>query len=247
MSLARLTRKHSPWPITLLNVAYKIIAKALALRLQPLLPSLIRTGQTGFIKGRYILDNILLAHEAAYIAIGLGQALALWLLDFEKAFDKVDWAFLLKVLAKVGIPPGFCTWVQILLHQSNSRVVINRCLSKPFGLHRSVRQGCPLAPFLFLFVADSLGYLLDQNMAVHGLSIRNPAAQLSLQVKDSMFADDIILLLDATPSTFKAAEETLGRFCSNTDPSSSVSPEFDKSDINWKHVKTTTKTKLFYR
>jgi len=51
-------------PITLLGSLYKILAKTLARRLQDLLPNVIRPSQTGFVKGRSILDNTFLAQEA---------------------------------------------------------------------------------------------------------------------------------------------------------------------------------------
>ena len=81
-------------PVTLLNSDYKIAAKAIANRLQNLLPKLINSDQTGFLKGRFIGENIrlidgLINHTAARNIPGL-----LMFLDFEKAFDSVEWSFI---------------------------------------------------------------------------------------------------------------------------------------------------------
>ena len=91
-------------PIMILNSAYKILAKALSLRLQPMLETLIHPTQTGFVKGRSILDNIFTFWEAVSLARMRGEPLAVLLLDFEKAYDRVDWAFLEDAMACMGFP-----------------------------------------------------------------------------------------------------------------------------------------------
>jgi hypothetical protein len=92
-------------PITLLGSLYKILAKTLARRLQVFLPNIIRPGQTGFVEGRSILDNTFLAQEAEDWAEESNQHLVLLLLDFEKAFDRIEWSFLFEALAKLDFRP----------------------------------------------------------------------------------------------------------------------------------------------
>jgi hypothetical protein len=89
-------------PITLLGSLYKILAKTLAKRLQIHLPNIVRPNQTGFVEGRSILDNTFLAQEALDWAIESDQDLVMLLLDFEKTFDRIEWGFLFKALAKLG-------------------------------------------------------------------------------------------------------------------------------------------------
>ena len=79
--------------ITLLNDIYKIVAKTIADIMRLLLPSIIHDTQSGFLQDRSIFDNIFLFWEMTALAKHHKQSLAILLLDFEKAYDKVDWTF----------------------------------------------------------------------------------------------------------------------------------------------------------
>ena len=65
-----------------------------SLRLQPMLGSLIHATQTGFVKEHSILDNIFTFWEAILLSRLQETPLAILLLDFKKAYDRVDWSFL---------------------------------------------------------------------------------------------------------------------------------------------------------
>jgi len=85
-------------PISLLNVDYKLLSKALAKRMKLLLPKLIHTNQTGFISGRYRGQNIrLLSDIMEFLDSKKFQGILLFV-DFEKAFDTLEWSFILKTL-----------------------------------------------------------------------------------------------------------------------------------------------------
>ena len=77
-------------PITLLNLSYKIIAKLLARRIADITKNIVSVTQTGFIRGRYILENLITSWEAMNWAKESGQEVAMILLDFEKAYDRVE-------------------------------------------------------------------------------------------------------------------------------------------------------------
>lgn len=102
-------------PIALLNVAYKIYAKALQLRLQPVLSEVISDDQSAFLPGRFILDNIMLTHETIEWARHSRQPLLFLKLDFSKAYDKVDWCFLLEAMTRMGFPNNFMSMIRLLL------------------------------------------------------------------------------------------------------------------------------------
>ncbi|MCO5562907.1 hypothetical protein L7F22_016543 [Adiantum nelumboides] len=77
-------------PITLMSSIYKILAWMITSRLRPFLPDLIHSSQTGFVQDRSILDNVVTFYEAVKWARQTGQPIAIMLLDFEKAYDRVD-------------------------------------------------------------------------------------------------------------------------------------------------------------
>ena len=85
-------------PITLLNDDLKIAAKAIAKRLEPLLPKLIHPDQTGFVKGRYIGENIRLISDVMEYTKVQNIPGILLSLDFRKAFDSLEWPFIMKTL-----------------------------------------------------------------------------------------------------------------------------------------------------
>ena len=87
-------------PITLLNTDYKIAAKAIANRLQNVLPKLINNDQTGFLKGRFIGENIRLTDVLINHTVACNIPGLLMFLDFEKAFDSCEWSFIWKTNAK---------------------------------------------------------------------------------------------------------------------------------------------------
>ena len=99
-------------PISLLNTPYKIIAKILANRMKPLLHHWILPSQTGFVPNRCILDNIFLAFEAIEWTLETKQELSMLLLDFEKAYNWVNWTFLWEVMARMGFtkPGSIRSW-----------------------------------------------------------------------------------------------------------------------------------------
>ncbi|KAL9982000.1 hypothetical protein ACROYT_G010777 [Oculina patagonica] len=89
-------------PLTLLNCDYKLAAKAIANRIKKYLPNVINNDQTGFIKGRFIGENIRLIDSIIRYAKEKNMPGLLLFLDFEKAFDTVEWPFIRKTLEYFG-------------------------------------------------------------------------------------------------------------------------------------------------
>ena len=91
-------------PITLLNTDYKIAAKASANRIKSVLPRLINNDKTGFMKGRFIGENIQVIENNIP---GL-----LLFINFEKAFDSLEWSFIYKSMRFFGFGPSIITWIR---------------------------------------------------------------------------------------------------------------------------------------
>ena len=109
-----LSRLKNWWPISLLNLDYKIATKALALRLKKVLPSIINDAQTGYMEGRFIRENIRLISDILHFTAQQNlEGIALFI-NFEKAFDSLEWDFLLKTLDTFQFGHDFKTWVKIL-------------------------------------------------------------------------------------------------------------------------------------
>lgn len=123
-------------PIALLNVAYKVFAKALQLRLQPILVEVISNDQSAFLPMRYILDNFFLTHETIEYAKSSSQPLLFFKLDFSKVYDKVELRFLFLAMEKMGFPEEFTLMVKLLFINVEASVSINGKEQQNFPLDK---------------------------------------------------------------------------------------------------------------
>ena len=183
--------------INLCNVIYKILSKVIVNRLKPILKSIIFETQSAFVADRLITDNILITFESLYLmktqCSGKTSFMALKL-DMSKAYDKVEWVFLEKILLKMGFQD---TWVDMIMQcimTVSYSILVN---GQPTGLiypSRGLRQGDPLSPFLFLFCAKGLNALLCQaanNKEIRGYFICRV---------DILFVEQVqILLISSLP------------------------------------------------
>jgi hypothetical protein len=142
-------------PISLLGVDYKIASRAIACRLRTVIASVVSPDQTCSVPGRYIGENVRLLTDVIEYVECENQPLALVSLDQEKAFDRVDWTFLLRVLGKMGFGPLFCSWVRAFYSRPQASVMVNGFFTPFFNLSRGVRQGCPLSAPLFVLVSET--------------------------------------------------------------------------------------------
>lgn len=185
--------------------------KFLALRLVHILPKFISITQTGFIKGKYIPENLITTWEAMAWAKCSHQNVALLLLDFKKAYDRVEWKFISMMLQSFGFPSYFCNVVQTFLNDACAQIEINGSISNPFPLSRSIRQGCPFAPTLFVIVAEALFYILRDNTLspkVRGLHLPN-----NDELINSHFSNDTAIFFELSENNLKNLQVKLDLFC----------------------------------
>ena len=176
-------------PITLLNSDYKIAAKAIANRLQNVLPKIINSDQPGFLKGRFIGENI-----AAHNITGL-----LLFLDFKKAFDTVEWSFIWKTLGSFNFGSSLLSWIKLCYRNIESCVLNNGWASNYFIPERGVRQGCPLFPNIFILCAEILANKIRENKDIKGITV------CGNEIKISQYADDTTMILDGSKKSFTSA------------------------------------------
>ena len=149
-------------PITLLNTDYRLLTKILALRLGPILHKHIAPEQTAFLPSRHIGENILLLQLLPQLLRQQGHTAVITFLDFAKAYDTLDRPFLMAAMDTMGVGDGFSSWVNTLLCRTHAVAVVNGFISRPVFFGAGVRQGCPLSPLLYLFVAQALNSWLKQ-------------------------------------------------------------------------------------
>ena len=135
-------------PISLLNVDYKLVSACVSNKIKTVLNSLISETQLGFVSGRYIgecsrLVNDLLCKTEEENIPGI-----LLLLDFEKAFDSLEWNFIEKTLTFLNFGPNIIRSFKTLYNNVSSSIQNNGHLSPFFEVKRGVRQGDPLSPYL---------------------------------------------------------------------------------------------------
>ena len=156
-------------PISLLNVDYKIATKALALRLV----------QTGYIEGRFIGENIRMISDIIHFTAEQNQESIALFIDFEKAFDGSQWAFLSKALDVFQFGNDFKNWVRILYSNISSCTINNGYASSWFKLERGVRQGCPLSRLLFVLPVETLSACIRSCKEIKGIQVANREIKLS--------------------------------------------------------------------
>ena len=178
----------SNWrPITLLNVDFKIAAKAIAKRLEQVLPDLIHPDQTGFVKGRYIGENIRLIADVMEATTTQNLTGVLTSLDLRKAFDSLEWPFIMKTLDCFNFGGDIKRWVYTFYSNIESTVINNGFRTNWFKPSKGVRQACPLSPYLFILSSEILSNKIRQDPNIKGIKIYEN------EIKLSQFADDTTL------------------------------------------------------
>ena len=129
-------------PISLCNVLFKIVSKVLANRLKRILPRLISSAQSVFVHGRSIQDNVVLTFEVIHYMkrktrgkVG-NVALKIYI---SKAYDRVDWSYLRKILIQLGLDPNWMSLVMWFVSTAKFSICLNGDLVGPINPERGLR------------------------------------------------------------------------------------------------------------
>ncbi|KAG5527030.1 hypothetical protein RHGRI_028084 [Rhododendron griersonianum] len=190
-------------PISLCRFIYKVVSKVLTNRLQPFIPGIISEQQSAFIHGRQIQDNIIVAHEVFHFLkhkkSGKKASVAVKL-DLSKAYDRVCWDFLFRVMEKMGFDGRWIDWVKQCVCSVKYSITVNGGQVCSVSPSRGLRQGDPLSPYLFLIVADVFSILMQKavaNKSIGGIRMKKRGPVVS----HLLFADDSLIFLDAVPQS----------------------------------------------
>ncbi|KAL0301641.1 UNVERIFIED_CONTAM: LINE-1 retrotransposable element O protein [Sesamum radiatum] len=211
-------------PISLCNVSNKICSKIMNNRLSMILPGIIAP-QSGFVGGRLISDNILLAQELIH-SIGDKKRYdnVVFKLDMAKAYDRVQWRFLYQVMRKMGFNEK---WIQLItncIEHCWFSVLINGDKAGFFQSSQGLRQGDPISPSLFIIVAEFLARDLDR------LFQQNPALEYcnkgGMDINHLSYADDIIIFSNASRRSIRKLVDFLARLSEDLRTTNQLQQEF---------------------
>ncbi|XP_056848880.1 uncharacterized protein LOC108820129 [Raphanus sativus] len=188
-------------PIACCNVLYKVISKIIANRLRLILPRLVSENQTAFIKGRLLLENVLLASELVkdYHKEAVSARCVMKIIDISKAFDSVQWEFVLRSLEAIGAPARFIHWIKLCISTSSFSVQVNGELAGYFQSKRGLRQGCSLSPYLFVLCMNVLSHKIDKAAQDRKFNFHPCCKALSLT--HLCFADDLMIFVEGTKAS----------------------------------------------
>ncbi|KAF1313879.1 Rxlr effector protein, partial [Globisporangium splendens] len=184
-------------PITLLTTTYKLFAKVLTTRLQDILLWIIGEAQQGFVRDR-LMENAILIMQAALdkayhnSAEGLDDAPGIAMFDSMKAYDTLDRDFLYLVLRKFGFGRQFVDLVHRMHSDTTAQYLVNDEVSREWEVKLGIRQGCPLAPLLFIVAAEILALAVQQDPHLEGIRVTRSGAEPHLI---STFVDDSAVFL----------------------------------------------------
>lgn len=182
-------------PISCCNVLYKVISKIIANRLKKILLDLIALNQSAFVKDRLLVENLLLATELVkdYHKDSISSRCAIKI-DISKAFDSVQWSFIINTLSAMNLPAKFIHWILLCITTANFSVQVNGELAGFFRSERGLRQGCSLSPYLFVISMNILSKLLDKAACDREIGY-HPRCKI-IGLTHLSFADDIMVLTD---------------------------------------------------
>ncbi|XP_021971650.1 uncharacterized protein LOC110866811 [Helianthus annuus] len=180
-------------PISLVGSVYKILAKVLANRLKIVINDVISNTQSAFVGGRNILDSPLIISETVAWAKKKKEKLLIFKVDFEKAYDSINWKFLFHLMDLMGFPEKWICWIKGCLVSGMGSVLVNGSPTAEFKYKRGLRQGDPLSPFLFIIAMEVINLFMNRvvNLGLFkGFELPNGGPNLS----HLCYADDVLFI-----------------------------------------------------
>ncbi|KAA3481478.1 Retrovirus-related Pol polyprotein LINE-1 [Gossypium australe] len=177
-------------------------------------PISLYSEQAGFIAGRNIFDNIIIAQEVIH-SMRYNRKRRKWMavkLDLEKAYDRVSWDFINASLIAAEIPLFLRNVIMSAISSSTMQVLWNGVPTQKFQPNRGIRQGCPLSPYLFVLCMEWLGHFIHSRKEV---SIWDPIrlSRSGPLVSHLFFADDLVIFCKAQIDQARFLESIISLFC----------------------------------
>ena len=203
----------SQWrPISLINIDAKIVSKSLSNRLKKVLPYIISEDQTCSVEGRSISDNIHLLRNVFDYVESKDIGLICLGLDQLKAYDRVEYKWLMKVLEHFGFGPEFLKWITVLYNNIKTSVIINGHISENFVYSRGLKQGCPLSSLLYILCIEPFANRVRLDPNIKGLKLpgQDRYSKITQYADDSNFTLMNINSVYRTLTLFEIYERASG-------------------------------------
>lgn len=195
--------------ISLLSVTSKVLSRLIFNRLTDHLGKILRDSQCGFRSSRSTIDMIFSLRQLIEKSMEQNTKLCISFIDISKAFDSVNREMLFKLLEKAKIPPSIRTIIKIMHEETFAAVKTENEISDNFQVCTGVKQGCVMAPALFLLYMHAITQITidrcDAGVNIHFrsdldmFSRRNLKAKSKIErknIQDLMFADDAALIAE---------------------------------------------------
>jgi len=201
-------------PISLCNTIYKVVSKVVVERLKEYIPCLVSPFQTGFVPGRSIHENIVVAQELVHSMNKMTGKKGYFVIkvDLAKAYDMISWDFISRILSEINFPEAL---INVIIHSVTnveSNVKWNGAREDYFRPQRGIRQGEPISPYLFVLCMDKLSHMILHEVN-QGKWKSIKVGRRGPEVSHLMFADDLLLFGEATEIQMQCATHILHQFC----------------------------------
>ena len=196
-------------PISLIHSFAKLFTKVLARRLAPHMNSLVRTNQSAFIAGRLIHENFKTVQLTAKLLNRKKIPSSLYKIDIAKAFNSLDWTFLLKVLRHMGFSRRWLNWISLILSTASTKIILNGSPGRRICHARGLCQGDPLSQLFFVIAMEALNALI-KNAETKG--ILQPLGNNAIQERIFLYVDDVILFTSPNQQNLVATQTILEIF-----------------------------------
>lgn len=204
-------------PITLCNVVCKIITKIIVNRLRLLLSKIVGPWQANFMPGCQTKNNMIVTqkiihslerHKGKFGGI-------IWKIDLEKAYERIEWNFLEKVLFNFNFNENLIKLIMACVTKGSTSIIWNGETLNAFKPTRGLKQGDSLSPRIFVLCLEYLSTIINEKVnAKYWIGIKSSPREDAFS--HLLFVNDLIFFAKATEKSCKVMMEVLNSFCENS-------------------------------